>query len=390
MLGGGEQHIRRLAALLSASGMPGTVVTRRGESAWPSEETLEGVRVLRVPPPGPSRAGKYRMVPGAVAALLGRAEPFDVLVVRGTRVLGVPGLVAGRLAGKAVVLQPEVNGEMSGEAYWWGTSLDRPLPRAVLAPAVGLRNRLLADADAFVAMSRRIRDELVAAGLPAAKIAWIPHGVDTSRFRPPAPGEAERLRASLGLPPGGTILTYTGRLLRGKGLETALEAFAKLAPGRPQLHLLLVGSGAGQSLSVEEGLRRAVAESGLERRVTFAGRVENVDDFLRASDVFVFPSVFEALGLSLIEAAATGLPAVGARTGGIVDVIEDGASGFLFEPGDVGDLAASLLALVDDPVLRRRLGERARQVALERFDERASVERYRTLFLEIANGKPRP
>ena len=326
------------------------------------------------------------MVPGALAALLGRAEPFDILVVRGTRVLGIPGLLAGRLAGKSVVLQPEVNGELSGEAYWWGTALDRPLARTALGVAIRLRNRLLRDADAFVAMSRRIREEILAAGMPPEKVAWIPHGVDTGRFRPPAPGEAEALRASLGLPVQATIVTYTGRLLRGKGLETALQAFTTLARARPHLHLLLVGSGTGQSLSVEEALRRAVAEGGLGARVTFAGRVENVEDFLRASDVFVFPSLFEALGLSLIEAAATGLPAVGARTGGIVDVIEDGGSGFLFEPGDVGELAARLRALVDDAALRRRLGARARLVALERFDEQASVDRYRTLFLELTPG----
>jgi glycosyltransferase involved in cell wall biosynthesis len=359
------------------------VVTRRAEPGWPAEDQVDGVRVVRVPPPGASRAGKYRMVPGAVRALLRRAEPYDVLVVRGTRVLGLPGLLAGRGAGKAVVLQPEVNGEMSGEVYWWGTPLDRPVVRSALGAAVALRNRLFADADGFVAMSRHIEDELLDAGLPRDKVVRIPHGVDTARFRPAAPGEVETLRARLGLPQKATILTYTGRLLRGKGLETALEAFALLAPTRPGLHLLLVGSGAGQSLSVEESLGRAVAEAGLVGRVTFAGRVENVDEFLRASDVFVFPSVFEALGLSLVEAAASGLAAVGSRTGGIVDVIEDGVSGLLFAPGDARDLAARLETIVDDPAARRGLGLRARAVAVERFEERASVERYRRLLLEI-------
>ena len=154
--------------------MPCTVVTRRAEPSWPEEEWLEGVRVLRVAPAGPGRGGKYRMVPRALATLLGRAEPFDVLVVRGSRVLGVPGLLAGRLRGKSVVLQPEVNGEMSGEVYWWGTPLERPPARPVLSALVGLRNRLLADADAFVAMSRRIQDEMLRAGLPAERVVRIP------------------------------------------------------------------------------------------------------------------------------------------------------------------------------------------------------------------------
>jgi glycosyltransferase involved in cell wall biosynthesis len=100
--------------------------------------------------------------------------------------------------------------------------------------------------------------------------------------------------------------------------------------------------------------------------------------------VFAFPSVYEALGLSLIEAAATGLPAVGARTGGIVDVIEDGASGWLVAPGDVDALAARLGALVRDAAARVRLGARGREIAEAHFDERRALVRYRALFGEVA------
>jgi glycosyltransferase involved in cell wall biosynthesis len=383
VLGGGEQHIRGLAAGLAASGLPATVLTRRSEAASASEESLEGVRVLRVPPSGPGRLGKYRMLPAALGRLLSRAELFDVIVVRGSRVLGLPGLLAGRFKGKPVVLQPELNGELSGEVYWWGTPLDREPARLAIRALVALRNGLLRDADAFVAMSQSIRQELLAAGVVAEKIHHVAHGVDTARFRPAAPGEKGELRRRLGLPADAMLLVYTGRLLRGKGLEGLLAAFEDLSRGRPELQLLIVGSGLGQSLSVEDDLKRSVAARGLETRVTFSGRVDNVEEYLRAADVFAFPSVFEALGISLIEAAATGLPAVGARTGGIVDVIEDGRSGVLFAPGDVAGLSAALARLVDDASLRQRLGARARQVVLERFDERVSRERYRTLFIEL-------
>lgn len=114
--------------------------------------------------------------------------------------------------------------------------------------------------------------------------------------------------------------------------------------------------------------------------MTFTGRVDDVAPWLRASDLFVFPSEFEALGLSLIEAAACGLPAVGARTGGIVDVIEDGVSGLLFTPGDTAGLAAAVRALVADPRRRDEMGRRARQIARDRFDVEDSVSRYAALF----------
>lgn len=392
VLGGGETHIRRLGSRLADSGMPCTVLTRRGEPAWPAEERIDGLRVVRVGPPGPGRSGKYFMVPGALAALAREGRGHDVVVVRGTRVLGLPGLLAARAMGRAVVMQPEVNGEMSGEVYTWGQSWEGgPLAPAVRA-GTALRNLLLRDADAFVAMSTRIRTELLDAGVPAERVALIPHGVDTECFRPASSAERTALRSRLRLGDG-ILAAWTGRLLRGKGLEVLLEAFAGVAGAEPALRLVLVGSGKGQALSVEEGLRRDVERRGLRGRVVFTGRVERVEDYLRACDLFVFPSVFEALGISLVEAVACGLPSVGSRTGGIVDVIEDGVSGLLVPPREAGELGRALVALARDPARRAAMGRRARAAALSRFDERDSVERYRALFREVSSprsGASRP
>jgi glycosyltransferase involved in cell wall biosynthesis len=381
VLGGGEGHVRDLSRRLAASGMPATVVTRRGQRAWPSRESMDGVRVVRVPPAGPGRAGKYAMVPAALFAL-GRESPaYDVLVVRGTRVLGLPGLLAARAARKPVVLQPEVNGEMTGEVYTWGTALDRPLPRRAIGTAVAARNRILRDADAFVAMSRLIRDEIVACGVAPERVRHIPHGVDTDRFRPADPARRQELRRRLGLPPDGLIVIFTGRLLRGKGVEALLEAFASQ---EARARLLIVGSGDGQALSVEDAIRERIARADLAGRVLMTGRVENVEDYLRASDVFAFPSVFEGLGLSLIEAQACGLACVASRTGGIVDVIEDGRTGLLVNPGQVTELAAALRELLSSDERRIALGAAARKSALEHFDVQDSLDRYRALFREIA------
>jgi glycosyltransferase involved in cell wall biosynthesis len=396
VFGGGENHIRQLGARLVEMGHEATVVTRRSEAGWPSEDEVDGIRVRRVAPSGPARTGKYLMVPGALRALLREGRSSDVLVVRGTRVLGVPGLLAARALGRPVVLQPETNGELSGEALTWGWRRGRALEPAVRGLVV-LRNLWLRDAEAFVAMSRRIRDEIVRAGVAPERVAHIPHGVDTDRFRPPGPGEKEALRRALGLP-GGLVAVFTGRLLRGKGLETLLGAFAQVAATRPDLHVVLVGSGEGQALSVEEELRAEVGERGLAERVTFAGRLDAVEGHLRAADLFVFPSVFEGLGISLVEASACGLPAVASRTGGIVDVVEDGRSGLLVTPGRVDELVRALTSLARDADARERMGARARARALERFDERDATRRYIALFQEVGarsraltpRGRPRP
>ncbi len=385
VLGGGEEHIRSLGARLVASGIAATVVTRRGDASWPAEEALEGIRVRRVPPSGPARTGKYRMVPAAVAALVQERNRFDVLVVRGTRILGLPGLVAGRALGKGVVLQPELNGELSGEVYTWGTRYARGPVATGVRWGTALRNLLLRDGDAFVAMSERIRDEFLAAGVSTERIAHIPHGVDTARFRPARPDERAALRRRLGLPGAALVVAWTGRMLKGKGLDTLLAAFERVAAGEPRAHLLLVGSGHGQALSIEHELRRQVEASGLAARVTFAGRVDAVEECLRASDVFAFPSLFEALGISLIEAAACGLPCAGSRTGGIVDVIEDGRTGRLVPPGDAEALGTALRGLLADPGQRAAMGEAGRRLCLRRFDVEDSLERYRILFREVSS-----
>jgi glycosyltransferase involved in cell wall biosynthesis len=384
VLGGGERHIRELAARLAARGLETTVLTRRTDASWPAAESLDGIRVLRIGPSGAGRSGKYRMVPGALAALARERASHDVIVVRGTRVLGLPGLLAARRHAKAVVLQPELNGEMSGEVFTWGTPFARPPYAPVVRAVAAARNRLLQDADAFVAMSRAIEAELLAAGAAREKVAYMPHGVDTARFRPADASERDALRRRLELPAGHPIVVYTGRLLRGKGLETLIDAFAALTE---PAQLVLVGAGGDQSLSVEAGLRDRVRAAGCAARVTFTGRVEAVEDFLRAADVFAFPSVFEALGLSLIEAAACGLPAVGSRTGGIVDVIEDGASGLLVPPGETGALREALASLLREPARRVAMGARAREIARARFDLEDSVRVYHALFAEVARRR---
>jgi glycosyltransferase involved in cell wall biosynthesis len=383
VLGGGEGHIRQLSRRLAAAGMRASVLTRRIDAAWPAEETLDGVRVVRVGPTGAGRGGKYAMVAPVLAALRRERRAFGVLVVRGTRVLGLPGLAAARALGKAVVLQPELNGEMSGEVYTWGTPLHVPAVRRAVGLGTSARNLLLRDADAFVAMSHAIAAECVAAGAAPERVVRLPHGVDTARFRPASDDERRALRVRYGLPEAAVIATYTGRLLRGKGLEALVDAFAAVAAEEPRAHLMIVGSGEGQSLSVEPELKESVRRRGLGDRVTFTGRVDDVAERLRASDLFVFPSEFEGLGISLVEAAACGLPAIGARTGGIVDVIEEGASGLLVPPRDAAALASALRALVGDPERRRQMGRRAREVARDRFDLEDSVSRYVALFREL-------
>jgi glycosyltransferase involved in cell wall biosynthesis len=387
VLGGGETHIRMLATRLVTRGLGALVLTRRGERDWPRDELLDGVRVLRASPSGPGRLGKYAMVPGVLRALVARRADYDVIVVRGGRVLGLPGLLAAWALGKRFVVQPEVTGELSGDIYTWGTPLHRPWVRKAVGVLMAPRNLVLRRADAFVAISTPIREEMVAAGVAPGRIALIPHGVDTRRFRPAEAEEKASLRRRLGLAGTGELVVFTGRLLRGKGVEVLLEAFEKVSDLRRDSRLVVVGDGGGQPLSVEHVLRERAAGGVLATRVTFTGRVDNVEDYLRAADVFAFPSFFEAMPLSVLEAAACGLACVASAVGGIVDVIDDGRSGVLLAPGDTESLAKALASLLEDAERRKALGAAARERVVTLFDFDATVERYGVLFDDLVAGR---
>ena len=170
------------------------------------------------------------------------------------------------------------------------------------------------------------------------------------------------MRARLGLE-GKRVLIFTGRLVPHKGVDGIVRALASLPD---DVHLIVVGR--GPRLSDLLGLARRL---GVEERSHFLPSVtdEELPAYLRAADLFVFPSVnrLEGFGLAVAEAMACGLPVVIADMPGVREVIDPGREGLLVEPFLGADLAARLRELLDDPARRRQMGEAARRRAEERF-----------------------
>ncbi|NIS66188.1 MAG: glycosyltransferase, partial [Gemmatimonadales bacterium] len=131
-----------------------------------------------------------------------------------------------------------------------------------------------------------------------------------------------------------TIVTYTGRLVSYKGLPVLLSVWKRLHERHPSAVLVLVGGGSLDMHDCEEELKRYVRENGLSASVRFTGNVQNVEDYLRASDVFAFPTEIEAFGISLIEAMACELPAVSTPVGGIKDILRHEENGLIVEVGN--------------------------------------------------------
>jgi glycosyltransferase involved in cell wall biosynthesis len=169
---------------------------------------------------------------------------------------------------------------------------------------------------------------------------------------------------------------------RYKGFEMIFEALARI-PDPPVPHLNLVGTGDDQPR-----LRAIASALGVADRVTFWGVLDDAQ--LAAAyedcDVFVMPSKMEGFGIVFLEAMLRGKPCIGGAHGGTPEVIEHGKSGFLVEYGDVDALVRYLLALRADPDLRRRLGERGRELVKSRFSAAAFRERWRRVVLEDLAG----
>jgi glycosyltransferase involved in cell wall biosynthesis len=214
-------------------------------------------------------------------------------------------------------------------------------------------------------------------------VAVVPNGIDLARFRR-APSPASR--AELDLPPAGPLVIYTGRLGAEKNLAFLLQAFARAAPSDLDARLLLVGDG-----SQAAPLRALVGHLGLAERVIFVGAVpyERVPAYLAAADLFVSASVSEVHPMSLIEALAAGLPALGVVSPGVADTIEDGVNGLLTSH-DLTAFSGALRRLLVDASLRACLAEGARQTGARYSIERTTdqiVAHYQQL---LRNGTQMP
>lgn len=258
-----------------------------------------------------------------------------------------------------------------------------PLRRGLVeAAAIRLSTTFAARADAVIAPSADVRDELRARGV-RVPIAVVPTGIDLERF---SPGDRQTARRLLGLPPEPLLLLYVGRLDREKSVERILGAFERVAGTVPHARLALVGQGAHA-----ERLRRLAATLPGGDGIRFLGvrPHEALPAYYRAADLFLFASETETQGLVLAEAAACGLPAVAVSAPGCDEVVRDGETGLLAK-ADPTALADAAIGLLLDPLRRQAMGQRARHVAEQEFDVRLQIDRTLAVYREAQSRAGRP
>jgi glycosyltransferase involved in cell wall biosynthesis len=226
----------------------------------------------------------------------------------------------------------------------------------------------------IAAVSEKVAQEIRAGGIDGERVEVVYNGVDTQAF-----GAASKDRAKFALPDDACLLLFVGDLRTPrKNLQTVLLALVDLP-----LHVHLVVAGYLPGSPYPEQARAL----GIESRVHFLGLVKDMPTLMHSVDVFVFPSRYEAMSLSLLEALAAGLPVVTARTAGGAEIIGEECGIVLDDPDDAVALARAIDSLAATPARRARMGEAARELA-RGFNWTRMARRYLDLYGRIAGREP--
>jgi glycosyltransferase involved in cell wall biosynthesis len=340
--------------------------------------TVEVRRVASLPVPSSSQQSRLALPCGACLRDVQRLRPH--LVHSHTFLsVGRAGLRAARHAGVPLL----------GTNHWAVEAFDlyAPLARAAFRRiALGAVTRYYQRCDRVTGPSRFTVEHMQRHGV-RRPCSVISNPVDTRCFAPL--DEAARLNAKLRFGLGAQTVVYAGRLAREKNLDVLLRGFALLREQLPQATLVLAGHG-----SAREALESLASDIGIAHAVRFVGTLPHAQlaQLFGACEVFAIASKSETQSMVVLQAMACGLPAVGARCGGLVEHIPQQA-GLLVEPDDPADLRDKLLRLLADPGERLRLGAGARRFACG-FSVAAVADAwedlYRRTLAEADPREPRP
>jgi glycosyltransferase involved in cell wall biosynthesis len=237
--------------------------------------------------------------------------------------------------------------------------------------------------DALIANSSAVRGDLVKRGVDAGKITVIHNGVDVEAIRRAA--ASTEIPASLSEQMGKNRIVGTlGRFTPIKNQRLLIRAARTLLKQHPDVRFLLVGDG-----SERERLEQTGRELGLGDRLIFTGWLHSPYAVLARMDILVLPSLWEGLGVTMLEAMALGKPVVATRVGGIPEVVSDGETGLLVPSDDDEALAAALDRLLSDPGLAGRMGSTGKTVAEERFQSKQTAREVEEIYQASVNGKGR-
>jgi N-acetyl-alpha-D-glucosaminyl L-malate synthase BshA len=282
----------------------------------------------------------------SLAFLRGLIAKFDIIHAHYAIPQGFAGVLIKKVRKKPMVLT--VHG--SDLTILGGSPLIRPLLKWIL-------NRT----DRIIAVSNYLKTLLLELDVPEEKISVIYNGVDQ---QDPAGGGEKRI-------------IYIGALVHQKGVDVLLNGFKKIKETHPDLKLVIVGDGPER-----ENLEGLAEKLGLTI-IEFTGYLEDLDQVFTSQSILVLPSRKEGFGIALLEAMARGVPVVASKTGGVLEIVEDGRNGLLFSKEHPESLADAVIKLLDNSKLRTRIVKGGLKTA-EKFSWDKMAEETDVVYDELA------
>lgn len=369
VVGGLENGLVNILNTMPPSAYRHTVLCIEGYSDFRLRITRPDVEVVAL---HRSRIGTWALR-RALYAHFRRLRPA---IVHSRAMSGLDALLPAACAG--------VRHRIHGEHGWdvdnlYGQRLKPRLLRRLHAPLVGH----------YVAVSQDLKRYLVdRIGIDERRVTHICNGVDTERFAPAGALALEGVPQSF-FAPGVMRVGTVARLQPVKDQATLLKGFAEARARAPEtgpaLRLIIVGDG-----PLRGELQALASSLGIDEVCHFAGACDDVARALRAMDVFVLSSLNEGISNTILEAMATGLPALVTGVGGSVELVPDGEVGMHFKPGDVSALAGLLLRVLHEPGWRAAQAAAARRRAVERYSLAAMVAAYQSLYDTVLGKRSAP
>ncbi len=350
--GGAEVHLEELLRRLVKRGHRVTLFCSGWKGCAP-EATVEGVRIIR-------RGNRYSfnlIAPWYLRRLV-REEKFDLLI---EDINKIPFYTPLYLTLKRLVVIPHL----------FATTVFHEI-NFLLGTYIFLAERPLTTVyrgDKFNVISESTADDIVERGIPRKDVSIIHCGIDRELYSYD-PGVAKYDQPTL---------LYLGRIKKYKSIQHLILALKQVRKRLPETRLMIVGAG-----DYTESLQSLVNSLDLNEVVEFAGFVSQADkvDRMRRSHVAILPSLKEGWGLTNIEANSCGTPVVAAKSPGLRDSVKDGVSGFLYEYGDIDELAARLLTILEDQETAERLQRGGLEWA-DQFNWDSAAEKFDNLIREI-------
>ncbi|MCR5833261.1 MAG: glycosyltransferase family 4 protein [Selenomonadaceae bacterium] len=320
----GENHALQLIKL----GHRVTLMTKKRFMFTAARENLNGIDLVRLHPP-------FRWLE-IFLRLLTTHRDIDAFYIIGTPKFSVWAVLFAKIFNKPVTLA------LTGKAE-------------IFNAADGWRNKILSMCTNYVATTKEIRDGFVErGGIAPDKISILPHGIDTAKYPQSDENRRRELKRAKGINPESKVLLFCARIVRDKGVDTLQDVWKILHRQFPDAVLFVVGGGLNELLDELRKLSTVLDDS-----IKVIGEVDEPQEFYQMADVYIFPSRHEGLPTSLLEAMASGLPAVTSDIGGCEDVIENDVNGYRVYSEDANAFAEKIAILFNDNQRRKNFGEQA-------------------------------